>query len=110
NAIADARVARTEAGLQAGLEVLLAARNRALHAGAAIGPGGSQAPGGVRAAGFAAQPEHRGERDRERGADGAAEWHDQDLLLAQSLLVSSWGLMLPFASFWPAAPCHTSTS
>ena len=59
---------------------------------------------------LAAIPVLCGERDRQRDESGAAKPHDQDLLIDQSTLVSSFGLMLTFSVFLPSSLCQTSTS
>src|SRR5262249_12921835 len=107
----NAGVARTEAGLQAGVEVAVAALDGLAHAGGAVRPGGPDAPRWIRGGRRAAQHQRRGERDGERGEDGAAHGHGQDdLPIDQLTLVSSLGLMVTFSVFLPSSPCQTSTS
>src|SRR5262249_9138160 len=111
DAAANAGVAGTEAGLQAGVEVAVAAFDGLAHAGGAVGPGGPDAPCGIRRRRRAAQHQRRSERDGERGEDGAARGHGQDdLPIDQVTLVSSLGLIVTFSVFLPSSPCQTSTS
>src|SRR5262249_10466313 len=98
DAAANAAVAGTEAGLQAGVEVAVAALDGLAHAGRAVGPGGPDAPRRIRRRRRAAQHRRGGERDEERGEDGAARGHGQDdLPIVQATLVSSLGLIVTFS-------------
>src|SRR5215472_15388166 len=74
DAAANAGVAGTEAGLQAGVEVAVAALDGLAHAGGAVGSRGPDAPRWIRRGRRAAQHQRRGEH----GEDGAARGHGQD--------------------------------
>src|SRR5262249_54990769 len=113
DAAAHAGVAGAEAALQVAVERPVAALGRVPHALVAGGARILETRGGARARSPAVLPARRDrdQRDQERDEDGVTADHGgQDLVIDQSTLVSSFGLMVTFSVFLPSSPCHTSTS